>query len=164
MFCLYVGTQYVAGQMVFQILAEISGATENLSLVTTRNCWPVLQDHDYKGGLGRVGQKVPRGGMGKVTMFCVIMFNVNKDSVQVFVDGAITRWPNTRPARNWRIPTPFAGDSKKLFKYRGILDSELVMAVFFCSSLFNAQPVAFPCCAKLQFCNPLLWTLRQILH
>ena len=28
--------------------------------------------------------------------------------------------------------------------------------VFFCSSLFNAEPVAFPCCAKLQFCNPLL--------
>ena len=24
MFCLYAGTQYVAGQMVFQILAEIS--------------------------------------------------------------------------------------------------------------------------------------------
>ena len=164
MFCLYVGTQYVAGQMVFQILAEISGPTENLSFVTTRNCWPVLQDHDYKGGLGRVGQKVPRGGMGKVTMFCVIMFNVIKDSLQVFVDGAITRWRNTRPARNWRLPTPFAGDSKKLFKYRGILDSELVMAVFFCSSLFNAEPVAFSCCAKLQFCNPLLWTLRQILH
>lgn len=164
MFCLYVGTQYVAGQVVFQILAEISGATENLSLVTTRKCWRVLQDHDYKGGLGRVGQKVPRGGMGKVTMFCVIMFNVIKDSLQVFVDGAITRWRNTRPARNWRLPTPFAGDSKKLFKYRESLDSELVMAVFFCSSLFNAEPIAFPCCAKLQFCNPLLWTLRQILH
>lgn len=148
LFCLYVGTQYVAGQMVFQILAEISWATENLSLVTTRNCWPVLQDHDYKGGLDRVGQKVPSGGMGKVTMFCVIIFNVNKDSLQVIVDGAITRWPNTRLARNWRIPTPFAGNSKSFFKCRGILDSELVMAVFFCSSLFNAEPVAFPRCAK----------------
>lgn len=38
-----------------------------------------------------MGQKVPGGGMGKVTMFCVIMFNVIKDSLQVFVDGAITR-------------------------------------------------------------------------
>jgi len=47
-----------------------------------------------------VDQKVPSGGMGKVTMFCVIMFNVNKDSLQVFVDGAITRRPNKRPARN----------------------------------------------------------------
>lgn len=45
-------------------------------------------------------QKVPSGGMGKVMMFCVIMFNVNKDSLQVFVDGAITRRPNKRPARN----------------------------------------------------------------
>ena len=25
------------------------------------------------------------------------------------------------------------------------------MAVFFCSSLFNAEPLAFPRCAKLQF-------------
>ena len=38
-----------------------------------------------------MGQKVPSGGMGKVTMFYVIMFNVIKDSLQVFVDGAITR-------------------------------------------------------------------------
>ena len=38
-----------------------------------------------------MGQKVPRGGMGKVTMFCVIMFNVNKNLLQVFVDGAIAR-------------------------------------------------------------------------
>ena len=29
-----------------------------------------------------MGQKVPSGGMGKVTMFCVIIFHVNKDSVQ----------------------------------------------------------------------------------
>ena len=45
---------------------------------------------------------------------------------------------------------------EKLFKCRGILDNELVMAVFLCSSIFNAEPVAFPCCAKLRFCNPLL--------
>ena len=38
-----------------------------------------------------MGQKVPSGGMGKVTMFCLIMFNIIKDSFQVFVDGAINR-------------------------------------------------------------------------
>ena len=47
-----------------------------------------------------MGQTVSSGGMGKVMMFGVIMFNLNKDSLQVFVDGAITRRPNTRLARN----------------------------------------------------------------
>ena len=40
---------------------------------------------------------------------------------------------------------------EKRFKFRGVLDSELVMAVFFCGSLFNAKAVAFPRCAKLHF-------------
>lgn len=42
---------------------------------------------------------------------------------------------------------------EKLFKCREILDSALVMAVFFCSSLFNAEPVAFPRCAKSSVVN-----------
>ena len=40
---------------------------------------------------------------------------------------------------------------EKLFKCRGILENELVMAVFFCSSVFDNETVTFPRCAKLQF-------------
>lgn len=147
MFCLYVGTQCVAGQMVFQILAEISWATQNLSFVTTRNCWPVLQDHDYKGGLRRVGQKVPSGGMGKVTMFCVIIFHVNKDSVQWWCNHQMAEHKTSKKLKNTHA---LCMGLEKRFKCRGVLDNELVMAVFFCGSLFNAKALTFPRCAKLQ--------------
>ena len=56
-----------------------------------------------------------------------------------------------KTSKKLKNPQTLCTGLEKLFKCRGILDSELVMAVFLCSSLFNAEPVAFPRCANLQF-------------